>query len=291
MRTPEDDKRNERWVVAAFAVSMVASLGLVVTYLLGGQTQVEGLLLGLALGGMGVGFSVWAVALQDGKEETDDREDLGSGAATQGAVKSQIDEGVTRRTWLVRSLTAAGGTLAAALAIPSLSLGPSPGRDLFQTPWKEGARLVGVDDEPLRPADLVIGSVTTVFPEGEVGSADAQAVLVKVERNLVEPTPGREDWVQDGCIAYSKICTHAGCPVGLYRAQSHELLCPCHQSTFDVLHGAAPTVGPADRPLPQLPLDVDDEGYLVARGDFDSPVGPTFWNISRRGKRERGGAA
>ena len=291
MSAPQNEKRSERWVVAAFAVSMVASLGLVITYLLGGQTQIEGLLLGFALGGMGIGLSVWAVALQDGKEQTGEREDLGSGAATQGAVKTQIGEGVTRRTWLVRSLTAAGGTLAAALAIPSLSLGPSPGRDLFETPWEEGTRLVGADDQPLRPADLVIGSVTTVFPQGEVGSADAQTVLVKVEEDLVELEPGREEWVQDGCIAYSKICTHAGCPVGLYRAESHELLCPCHQSTFDVLRGAVPTVGPADRPLPQLPLSVDDEGYLIAGGDFDSPVGPTFWNISRSAKRARGGVA
>ena len=291
MSAPEEEKRSERWVVAAFAVSMVASLGLVITYLLGGQTQVEGLLLGFALGGMGVGLSVWAVSLQDGKEETGERESLGSGAAMQGAVESQIGAEVTRRTWLVRSLTAAGGTLAAALAIPSLSLGPSPGRDLFETPWAEGSRLVGADGNPVRPRDLVVGSITTVFPEGEVGSADAQTVLVKVDPDLLELPLEREDWTEQGCIAYSKICTHAGCPVGLYRAESHELLCPCHQSTFDVLRGAVPTVGPADRPLPQLPLKVDDEGYLVASADFDSSVGPTFWNISRRGKRERGGAA
>ncbi|HYP22826.1 MAG TPA: Rieske (2Fe-2S) protein, partial [Actinomycetota bacterium] len=87
------------------------------------------------------------------------------------------------------------------------------------------------------------------------------------------------EWAPEGCVGYSKICTHAGCPVGLYRAQAHELLCPCHQSTFDVLRGAVPTFGPADRPLPQLPRGVDDEGVLIALGDFPEPVGPGFWNL------------
>jgi ubiquinol-cytochrome c reductase iron-sulfur subunit len=101
--------------------------------------------------------------------------------------------------------------------------------------------------------------VTTVFPEGH--------------------EEGRSDWAPEGCLAYSKICTHAGCPVGLYRAEAGELLCPCHQSTFDVYTGAVPVFGPAARPLPQLPLDVNEEGYLVAQGDFSAPVGPSFWNL------------
>ncbi len=88
-------------------------------------------------------------------------------------------------------------------------------------------------------------------------------------------------WVVDGIVAYSKLCTHVGCPVGLYQAQEALLLCPCHQSTFDVLAGAEPIFGPAARPLPQLPLAVDDEGYLVATGDFEAPVGPGFWDRGR----------
>jgi ubiquinol-cytochrome c reductase iron-sulfur subunit len=277
-------RRAERAVAAAFAVSALASVGLVITYLLGGETQAEGLLLGLALGGLGVGISIWAVALLPSVEVTGEREPLGSDAGAVEAVEAEsAPEEVTRRTWLVRLLGAAGGTLAAALAIPSLSLGPSPGRDLFETPWSRGKRLVGADGRALRPSDLVTGSVTTVFPEGEVGSADAQTLLVKVEPDLIQAVREKADWAPDGCIAYSKICTHAGCPVGLYRAESHELLCPCHQSTFDVLRGATPTFGPADRPLPQLGLEVDDEGYLVARGDFDAPVGPGFWNVSSGG--------
>lgn len=284
------ERRSERWVAISFGISMLASIGLVAVYLFGGETQVEGLLLGLALGGMGVGMSIWATALLPAKEVTGPREDMASEPGAAEAARAEITEAkdVTRRTLLVRFLAAAGGTLAGALAIPSLSLGPSPGRDLFQTAWSPGARLVGPEGEPVRPSDLVIGSVITVFPEGSVGSADSQTLLVKVDEALLELAEDRAGWTPGGCVAYSKICTHAGCPVGLYRAESHELLCPCHQSTFDVLRGAIPTFGPADRALPQLALDVDDEGYLVARSDFDSPVGPGFWNISARRRSRRG---
>jgi ubiquinol-cytochrome c reductase iron-sulfur subunit len=140
-----------------------------------------------------------------------------------------------------------------------------------------------VDEEgrPLRPEDVELESVTTVYPEGEVGSADSQAVLVKVAPELLALSGRGRDWVPEGCVAYSKICTHAGCPVGLYRAEAHELLCPCHQSTFDVLRGATPVFGPAARALPQLPLELDENGYLVAGGDFPEPVGPSFWNMTR----------
>jgi ubiquinol-cytochrome c reductase iron-sulfur subunit len=119
-----------------------------------------------------------------------------------------------------------------------------------------------------------------VLPEGEVGHADSQTLIIRVRPEDLQLAADRRDWAPDGVVAYSKICTHAGCPVGLYRAQAHELLCPCHQSTFDVLRGAVPVFGPAARPLPQLPLEVDDEGYLVARGDFPEPVGPSFWNMT-----------
>jgi ubiquinol-cytochrome c reductase iron-sulfur subunit len=118
-----------------------------------------------------------------------------------------------------------------------------------------------------------------VFLEGAVDSADSQTQLIRVEEDLLELEADRREWSVDGVVGYSKICTHAGCPVGLYRAEAHELLCPCHQSTFDVLRGAVPVFGPAARALPQLPLDVDGEGFLIARGDFAEPVGPSFWNV------------
>jgi len=272
--------RAERVVAFCFAASAVASLGLLVVYAVGGDAQLEGLLLGIALGGLGVGVLVWARRLLHEDETTEARPPLGSSdAAMERTTDALQDEEVSRRSLLVRMLLGAGGSLAAALAIPALSLGPRPGQSLFRTEWTRGKRLVDVDGNPLRPEMVRAGAVQTVFPEGQVGVADAQTLLLRVDPDDLQLPEGREDWAPEGVVGYSKICTHAGCPVGLYRAQSHELLCPCHQSTFDVLRGAVPTFGPADRPLPQLPIEVDSDGYLVASGDFSEPVGPGFWNL------------
>ena len=280
--------RAERLVAAAFGVSALASLGLIVVYVVGGDAQLEGLFLGLALGGLGLGVLVWATRLLHEAETTEERPPLASSdAAVEGAADTIDDEAVTRRSLLVRMLLGASGALGAALAIPALSLGPRPGQSLFRTQWLPGKRLVDADGNPLRPDMIRPGAVQTVFPEGDVGAADAQTLLLRVDPSDLQLPEGREDWAPEGVLGYSKICTHAGCPVGLYRAQSHELLCPCHQSTFDVLRGAEPTFGPADRPLPQLPIDIDEEGYLVATGDFSAPVGPGFWNLPRDEGEER----
>ncbi|MDQ3792874.1 MAG: Rieske (2Fe-2S) protein, partial [Actinomycetota bacterium] len=171
------------------------------------------------------------------------------------------------------------GGLATALVVPILSLGPAPGRSLYETGWRRGARVVTADGEPARAQDLPVGTIQTVFPEGAVGRADSQTLLIHVEPDLLQlPAPG-SNFAPDGFVAFSKICTHAGCPVGLYRASQHALICPCHQSTFDVLRGAVPTFGPAARPLPQLPIQLQPDGTFVALGDYPEPVGPSFWNM------------
>lgn len=274
--------RPERVVALAFTASALSSIGLGIVYFAGGDAQLEGTLLGVALGGLGLGVVVWATRLMREDEAVEERAVLASSdAAVEGAQEVLEDEAVTRRSLLVRLLVAAGGSLGAALAIPALSLGPRPGQSLFRTQWAPGTRIVDLDGQPVRPRDIGLGSVQTVFPDGQVGAADAQTLLVKVDPAALELAEGREAWAPEGVVGYSKICTHAGCPVGLYRAESHELLCPCHQSTFDVLRGAEPTFGPADRPLPQLPMDVDDAGYLIATGDFSEPVGPGFWNLQK----------
>ena len=278
----------ERVVGLSFTASVLASIGLGIVYFAGGEAQLEGTLLGVALGGLGVGVVVWATRLMHEEEAIEERGVLASSQENVELARDELgDDDVTRRSLLVRLLAAAGGSLGAALAIPALSLGPRPGQSLFRTQWTSGTRLVTTDGDPLRPTDVQAGSVQTVFPEGEVGAADAQTLLVKVDPALLELPEERERWAPEGVVGYSKICTHAGCPVGLYRAESHELLCPCHQSTFDVLRGAEPTFGPADRPLPQLPLDVDEEGYLIAVGDFTEPVGPGFWNLQNDAGEDR----
>lgn len=264
-----------------FALSALASLALVVVYLLGGQPQVEGTLLAASLGALGTGIVMWAVRLLDAPEISERRHTLTSPPETREEVIGTADLArIGRRTFLVRMLLGAGGALVAALAVPVLSLGPQPGRVLFQTPWRAGLRVVNDDGTPLRPDELGFDTVRTVFPEGAIGSHDAATILVRVRPSELQLDGPATRWTPAGCVGYSKICTHAGCPVGLYRAEDHALLCPCHQSTFDVLRGAVPTFGPAARPLPQLPLGVDDEGFLVALGDFPEPIGPSFWNLT-----------
>jgi ubiquinol-cytochrome c reductase iron-sulfur subunit len=268
-------------ISAALAISMLGSIGLLVVYVfVGGNPQVEGILLALALGGLGVAIVVWAIGLMNAPVEEEPRHPFGSPVAVEATRQALDVDEISRRRFLVRLLGGAGGMLTAALLLPAFSLGPHPGRALFQTGWRKGARVVGSDGQPIRPADLDLDAVQTVFPEGAVGRADSQTLLIKLRPTDLQLTADRQAWAPDGVVGYSKICTHAGCPVGLYRAEDHSLLCPCHQSTFDVLRGAVPTFGPAARPLPQLPLVVDGDGYLVARGDYPEPVGPSFWDMT-----------
>src|SRR5207244_5347162 len=125
--------------------------------------------------------------------------------------------------------------------------------------------------------------VVTVWPEDHRDAADAPTLLIRTRADQqLKPRAGREDWTVGGIVAYSKLCTHVGCPVGLYQAKEGLLLCPCHQSTFDVLDGARPVFGPAARSLPQLPLRIDGDGHVVASGDFAGPTGPGFGDRARK---------
>jgi ubiquinol-cytochrome c reductase iron-sulfur subunit len=270
----------ERWITLLLAASMAASVALLGVYVFDiGGAPLEGALLAGALGGVGSAIVVWAVTLMHAPPELEERHSLDSPPPEREAAAEALDiESITRRRFLVRLLTGAGALLAAALALPAFSLGPQPGRALFESGWRAGARLVGTDGEPIRPGDLVEDAVRTVFPEGAVGRPDSPAMLIRLRPSDLHLPDDRQGMAYLGCVAYSKICTHAGCPVGLYRAQDKALICPCHQSTFDVTRGAVPIFGPAARRLPQLGLRVDTEGYLVATDDFDEPVGPSFWN-------------
>jgi len=183
-----------------------------------------------------------------------------------------------RRRLLLASMTAAAAGLGAAILFPIRSLGPKEGGTLSRTSWRAGLRLVTDDGRPVEANAVPLNGLVTVFPEGHAGSADSQAVLMRVDPGVLAPKPARKNWSPNGLIAYSKVCTHAGCPVGLYEAQTHQLLCPCHQSAFDVLDEAKPVFGPAARPLPQLPLAIGPDGFVRATGDFSEPIGPAWWN-------------
>jgi ubiquinol-cytochrome c reductase iron-sulfur subunit len=188
---------------------------------------------------------------------------------------TELPSDVTRRTVFGRLWVFALGAVAVLGIVPVVALGRRGGR---RGPiWNAGLRLVTADGVPLRPTDLSVGAIETVFPQGRVGAPEAATLLLRLEDDVVRAAPERADWTPHGNVAYSKICTHAGCPVAIYRHQDYQLYCPCHQSVFDVLDAARPISGPATRALPQLALDVDGEGYLIARSDFDAPVGPDEW--------------
>ncbi len=291
-------RRPERPVAAALLVSTTGALGLTIVYATGGQPQAEGALLFLALGGLGIALMLWAKGLMAGiRDETQPRHgsrtdtaavDPGEAErrreeALAGATET-LDAGVEeirRRRFLSRLLLAAAGALGLAALFPIRSLGQAPGSQLERTSWRAGARLTTIDGLQVTVDSLEEDSFTTVFPEGDVGSADAQAVLIRVAPETLRLSPERLAGAPAGFVAYSKLCTHAGCPLGLYLAATQELRCPCHQSTFDVLDGARPVYGPAPRPLPQLPIEIGEDGVLRATGDFTDPVGPSWWDLPR----------
>lgn len=281
-RHPE---RAERTIAVAFVIATVAGLALAVTYWLGGQTQAEGALLFVCLGGLGFGITLWGKALMAQGPFVQERENLIGSDEDKAAFKESFvrgEESFERRRFLLRLLFGGVGALGVALIFPIRSLGPSPGRTLFRTQWRKGTRMVRSDGSPVRISDLEVGGVLTVFPEGSVGSSDSQTLLLRPAPSPITTQPGREDWSPSGYLAFSKVCTHAGCPVGLYEHDRKQLLCPCHQSTFDVLQGCQPSFGPATRPLPQLQITVDENGFFRAVDDYTDPIGPGFWNRGRR---------
>ena len=274
----------ERRIAALFILSILGSLALVAVYATGGQPQLEGVLLAVSLGTLGAAVIVWALRLLPDEQVTDVREPEPSPPAVRAAATSALERGeaeLTGRRTLGRLLLGALAALALVMFFPIRSLGPRPGRSMFHTEWEPDAFVVDRTGRRVRAGDLVTGSVVTAFPEGHVGSPVSQTLLIRVEPALLRLPPDRAAWAPEGYVAFSKVCTHAGCPVGLYRAAAHQLLCPCHQSTFDVLRGAVPIFGPTTRALPQLPLRIDADGFLRATGDFSAPVGPGFWELSR----------
>ncbi len=271
--------RATRGATVAFLVTFGTTVALAVVYARGGNPRAEGALLCVALIAFGWGLVIIGHHLFGGEARVETRHEL---TAPEG--DRDVDEAIdrvgvlSRRRLLTGSLLAALGAFAAAAVFPIRSLGPNPGRSLDVTPWRRGRRAITNDGRPVRAADVPAGSLVTIFPEGHPGSADGQAVLVRVDPTELDLPDGRNRWAPGGLLAYSKVCTHAGCPVGLYEVEPNQLLCPCHQSAFAVLRGAEPVSGPAARALPQLPLRVDDDGFVVAEGDFSSPVGPAWWS-------------
>ncbi|WP_155054976.1 cytochrome bc1 complex Rieske iron-sulfur subunit [Streptomyces blattellae] len=298
-------KRSERTVALLFTVSMLATVGFIASYVtipadesvyifplghISGLNFALGMTLGLALFAIGAGAVHWARTLMSDEELTDERHPIEAEPEVKAKVMADFQQGAKESALGRRKLIR--NTMLGALALVPLSgvvllrdLGPLPGTKLRHTSWRRGLLLVNQNtNEPLRPSDVAVGSLTFAKPEGlEEHDEDFQQNIAKDALMIVRLQPDdikdrRElEWSHEGIVAYSKICTHVGCPISLYEQQTHHVLCPCHQSTFDLSDGARVIFGPAGHALPQLRIGVNDEGYLQALGDFDEPVGPAFW--------------
>ena len=251
-------------------VTILGALGATAAAWIGAQPAI--LAGSLALSMLGFAGACAAAALELNAPSTLEEPRIARGPTNPPPLPTaDISRRVFGRLWF-----AAAGALAIFGLVPVIAIARKPGRRV-RTGWQTGLRLVDENNAPISRDRLEFGGIETVFPQNGVDIPEGAAVLIRVEPELLHE-PSSSVATPDGYVAFSKVCTHAGCPVALYRHASHELYCPCHQSTFDVLNGAKNLSGPAPRPLPQLQLDVDAEGYLIARGDFAGPVGPDDWD-------------
>jgi len=279
-------RRLYRTAVAAFAFAVAGGLAAAVGYATESTDELLGLGLAVALTGIGVGLVAWAKFLDLDEHVAQRRDRLATTPVEQDELDAEIDSTIElfgRRRLLLGLSAAAILSMVIGFVGPLGSLGPKPRGERRRTSWRAGARLVTADGAPIEASAQPFGELVTVFPDGAVGLDDSQVIVMKVPpAQLTARTAAGA--TADGWVAYSKICTHAGCSVGLLGVDTRppetltQLVCPCHQSVFDPLDGARPVGGPATRSLPQLGLDVDAAGFLIATGDFDRPVGPLAWD-------------
>jgi ubiquinol-cytochrome c reductase iron-sulfur subunit len=270
------DPRAEALVAALLVLTGLGGLAFAVLLVVDADTQLLGLALGGALACLAAGLIVAGRRVVPQEVEVEERDELAHAEderAVPGIVGDAAD-GVSRQRLLAGAAGAAGIGLAAAAVVPAASLGPGAKDRLGAAPWRRGTRLVHEDGSAVRADELELGSFLTAYPEGadrrELGSP---VVVVRI---------------REGLRAFSKICTHAGCAVSLFRyplnqdtSKGPALVCPCHYSTFDVRRGAEPVFGPAVRPLPELPLRAEGDGTLRAAGPLSGPVGPSWWGVDR----------
>lgn len=312
------EKRAERQVAAMFLASMVFAILFLVSYFVfdvgddwdtwagfGTSTLALGVTLGIALLLIGFGIIHWARKLMADVEMVEMRHPAASSeedrAGTVAALSAGLEEsGIGRRPLVRNTMFGAVGLLGLPAVVLLRDLGPLPGDKLATTIWEKGMRVVrDVVGTPIKASEVEIGdlinaSAEALFPTEENGydeihgvqyqvdKAKAAIIVVRMEPEAITHVKGREEWTVDGITCYSKICTHVGCPISLYERTTHHVLCPCHQSTFDLSDGAKVVFGPAARPLPQLPLAVDGEGYLIAQADFDEPIGASYWEREKQ---------
>jgi len=304
---PRAAKRAERQVALLFTLSALCTIGFIVGYveipnsevlnlpLMGAVSASNftlGVTLGLAIFLIGAGAIHWAKKLMPDVEGVDERHELRSSDETREAVYAQVAEGIAdsgfgQRKLIRRTLLGAMALLPLSALVLLRDLGPLPGTELRTTLWAKGVRIVQDPSlQPIRPEDVVFGGLVSGLPatlmavEDSAGTLNARAkspvILIRLRPEEIVAEQGK-NWDYEGILCYSKICTHVGCPTALYEHQTHHLLCPCHQSTFDLADAGKVVFGPAARAMPQLAITVDADGYLVAQHDFTQPIGPSFW--------------
>ena len=302
-------KRAERQVAILFLLSAAGTILFIYSYIwipetmyiflpIFGTTNAHQLFLGLGLASslffIGAGAVHWAKTLMPDEEVTAQRHEMRSSDEDRASLIASVKEnagaaGLGRRSLIKRTLGLSLGLVGLSPILLLRDLGPLPGDDLTKTTWAEGVHLVtDPGNRRLRPEDLEVGAVAHVLPEIEHPEhrslndiAKDALLLIRIRPEEFRLDAERLSWTYEGIIAFSKICSHMGCAVALYEQQTKHLLCPCHQSTFDVPTGAKVIFGPAARPLPQLAIKVDEQGYLVAAAPFNEAVGPSFWERSK----------
>jgi ubiquinol-cytochrome c reductase iron-sulfur subunit len=295
----EPDPRAELVVLALLLCAAAAAVGFIVVYSfnhLAHQTQYLGLALGLAFA-----FVAAALVLVGKRlivtEEVEEDYPLPGHPTDQEEIEQLVEESgdrFTRKRLLLAGGTAAAGALGAALVVPALSLGPLfDDGALYETPWRRGLRLVDDHGKPLLLDEIERETFYTAYPQGaDKELLGSPVVVIRFAPSELHLPADRRDWAPAGVVAYSKICTHAGCAIALFRKPTFPvvepgpaLICPCHYSTFDPTRAAKVIFGPAGRPLPQLPLTADSNGVLRAAGNFSGPVGPSWSGVRSKPPR------
>jgi ubiquinol-cytochrome c reductase iron-sulfur subunit len=290
-------RRVELAIAGLLAAAALAACGFVVIYIVHIDTQLLGLAFGVALVALAAAAIVAGKALVPQEIETEDRPEFADPEAgthiereADGLhdVATRGGEGISRRRLLRGAAGAAGAAMGAAIVVPLASLGPAVGDRLRDSPWHEGVPLVDENGVAVPASHLGTGGFVSAFAKGADPERLASSlVVVRVDPKSLELPPERADWAPEGIMAYSKICTHAGCAINLFRSPLYPprapggpaLVCPCHYSTFNVLTGGQVVFGPAGRPLPQLPLRIDTGGDLVAAGPLSGNVGPAWSGV------------
>jgi ubiquinol-cytochrome c reductase iron-sulfur subunit len=292
------DRRSENVVVLLFACAALCAVAFPVVYAvesIPNQTQFLGLALGLALAFVAAA----CIALGKRLVVTEEREEEygQTNPVEQEELEQLVDESgdrITRKRLLLLAGGAAGTALGVALVTPAASLGPLfDVRSLYRTPWRRGVRLVDEVGRVFHVDDVEEETFYTAYPEhADREQMGAPLVVVRLKPAELQLGSDRQGWAPDGIVAYSKICTHAGCAIALYRKPTFPpvepkpaLVCPCHYSTFDPAAAGQVLFGPAGRPLPQLPLQIGGSGELQAAGNFSGPVGPSWWGVRNHGAR------